>query len=49
MTDNERELLNMIRTHPNPEVAIQGAVDIILSYLTQHESSLKPSSSYPQG
>ena len=49
MTDNERELLNMIRTHSNPEVAVQGAVEVILAYLAQHESFLEPSVACPQG
>lgn len=44
MTDNERELLNMIRNHPNPEAALKGALDIIVAYLAQHESCQGPSS-----
>ena len=37
MTDNELELLNLIRTNDNPEEAIIKATEIILSYLTQSE------------
>ena len=35
MTDNELELLNLIRTNDNPEQALIEAMDIILSYLSQ--------------
>ena len=37
MTDNELELLNLIRTNDNPEQALIKAMDIILSYLSQSE------------
>lgn len=39
MTNNEIELLNVIRESDNPEQAILVAIDVILSYLEQHESS----------
>ena len=39
MTANEIELINIIRENDNPEKAIATAVDIILLYLVQHESS----------
>ena len=39
MTNNEIELLNVIRESDNPEQAIIIAIDVILSYLKQHESS----------
>lgn len=38
MTRNELELLNMIREHDNPEIALETALEIIISYLEQHES-----------
>lgn len=38
MTNNELELLNIIRESDNPEQAIMIAIDVILSYLEQHES-----------
>lgn len=38
MTNNEIELLNVIRESDNPEQAIIIAIDVILSYLKQHES-----------
>ena len=37
MTRNELELLNMIREHNNPEIALTTALDIILLYLEQSE------------
>lgn len=40
MTEREQELLTLIRDSDDPEKALCTAVDIILSYLTQHESSL---------
>lgn len=39
MTDNEKELINMIRENDNPERALMTATVIILNYLKQHESS----------
>ena len=39
MTANEIELINLIRENDNPNQALATAVDIILLYLTQHESS----------
>ena len=38
MTANEIELINLIRDNENPNQALSTAVDIILLYLTQHES-----------
>ena len=39
MTANEIELINIIRENDNPGEALSKAVDIILLYLAQHESS----------
>ena len=39
MTANEQELINIIRENDNPVQALSTAVDIILLYLVQHESS----------
>ena len=39
MTNNERELLNIIREDENPARAVAITIDIILSFLEQHESS----------
>lgn len=37
MTDNEKELLNIIRSHDNPERAIEIALELMLTFLTPHE------------
>lgn len=42
MTNNERELINIIREHKNPEQAILTAVLIIGSYLEQSLSYQEP-------
>lgn len=39
MTDNEKELINMIRENDNPGQALMTAAVIVLNYLKQHESS----------
>ena len=39
MTENEIELIKMIRENDNPNQALTTAVNIILMYLTLHESS----------
>lgn len=38
MTDNEKELIRMIRENDNPEQALMTAAVIIIGYLKQHES-----------
>lgn len=39
MTDNEMELIKIIRENDNPERALMAATVIILGFLKQHESS----------
>ena len=39
MTANEIELINLIRENDNPGQALTTAVETILIYLKQHESS----------
>ena len=39
MTDNEKELIKLIRENDNPEQALVTAVNTILFFLAQHESS----------
>ena len=39
MTDNEMELIRIIRENDNPEQALMAATVIILDFLMQHESS----------
>ena len=48
MTENEIRLINMIREQENPVQALIVAVNIIVSYLVQHESYLKPSPAVPR-
>lgn len=38
MTENEKELIKIIRENDNPEDALMTAAVIILGYLKQHES-----------
>ena len=38
MTDNEKELIKLIRENDNPEQALMTAAVIILGFLKQHES-----------
>lgn len=38
MTENERELINLIRENDYPEKALSTAIETILLYLKQHGS-----------
>ena len=42
MTDNEKELIKLIRENDNPGKALMAATVIILGFLKQHESSAEP-------
>lgn len=42
MSNNQTELLNIIRENDNPEQALLTAIDIILLNLVQHESYQAP-------
>ena len=48
MTDNEKELINMIRENDNPEEALMTAAVIILGFLKQHESFVEQAPAYLQ-
>ena len=48
MTDNEKELIKIIRENDNPEQALMTAAVIILGFLKQHESSEVQAPAYPQ-
>lgn len=49
MTENETVLINLIREHEKPDVALVTAIDIILSFLNHHEVSATESSVvYPE-
>ena len=49
MTDNEKELINMIRDTDNPGQALMTAAVIVLGYLKQHESFVTQESADLQG
>lgn len=38
MTENETELIELIRNNENPEQALLIAIDIIIDFLNHHES-----------
>ena len=46
MTDNERKLIDLIRTHDDPERALITAAAVILEFLKLLESSEPPSVVY---
>ena len=48
MTDNEKELINMIRENDNPEQALMTATVIIIDFLKQHELSEVQAPAYLQ-
>ena len=48
MTDNEKELINLIRENDNPEQALMTATVIIIDFLKQHESCQEASVAYLQ-
>ena len=41
MTENEKELIQLIRENDNPTTALMTAAVIVLGYLKQHESSVE--------
>lgn len=47
MTENENELINMIRENDNPTTALMTAAVIVLGYLKQHESFEVQAPAYP--
>lgn len=49
MSNNEIELINIIRENDNPEQAVLVAIDTILSFLEQHESYQLPSVAFLPG
>jgi hypothetical protein len=42
MTENEMELIEIIREHQHPEIALITAIETTILYLKQLESSLRP-------
>ena len=49
MTNNEMELISIIRENDNPQQALLTAIDIILLSLVQPESYRAPSVAFLQG
>lgn len=47
MTEYEKQLISMIRESENPELALLTAVNTILAYLSQPESSAKRAAAVP--
>jgi hypothetical protein len=48
MTDNEKELLNIIRSHDNPERAVGIAIEIMIDFLKKHEEPQDTSFVHPR-
>ena len=42
MTDNEKELIALVREHDHPEQALITALIVVLDYLKQHGSATEP-------
>lgn len=47
MTDKEKELLNIIRSHDDPEQAVKIALDLMLTFLETHEAPQDTYSAHP--
>lgn len=48
MTDYEQELLYIIRSHDNPEHALEVAMKTLIEFLEQQKSCQEPSAVYSQ-
>lgn len=48
MTDNQIELIKLIRENDNPDRALMAAAVIVLGYLKQHESSAVQAAAAPR-
>jgi hypothetical protein len=48
MTENEKELIKLIRENDNPTQALMTASALILAFLKQHESSVEQAPAYLQ-
>lgn len=48
MTNNEKELLQIIREHDNPTIAVEIAIKTILDFLAQDEPSQEQLAVYSQ-
>jgi hypothetical protein len=48
MTENEKDLIKIIRENDNPTQALMTATVIVLGFLKQHESSVEQAPAYLQ-
>jgi hypothetical protein len=48
MSDNERELLNIIRTHDDPERALDIAIELLIGFLDGREAPQCTSLAHPR-
>ena len=48
MSNNEKELLNIIREHDNPEQAIEIAIKLMIGFLEKREEPQDTSSERPR-
>ena len=48
MTENEKELINLIRENDNPGQALMAAAVVIIGFLKQHESSEEQAPAFQQ-
>jgi hypothetical protein len=48
MTENEKMLLETIRSHPEPEQAVEIAINLLIDFLAQREAPQDTSSVHPR-
>lgn len=48
MTENEKELLEIIRSHPEPEQAVEIAINLLIDFSARHGVPLNTSSVHPR-
>ena len=48
MSNNEKELLNIIRNHDNPEQAVEIAIKLMFDFLEKHEEPQDTSFVHPR-
>ena len=48
MSDNEKELMTLIREHDNPQYATEIAIELLLTFLEKREAPQDTSSVHPR-
>lgn len=48
MTDNERELINIIHDYENPKYATELALNLLIEFLSEREALQDTSSAHPR-